>query len=727
MNKTFYNVINQDELNKIKNSNSTNPFEILGPHIWNKKLHIVSYIPNALKVEVLFDDNSIYEMESVDFEIFMLKTDFSNIKNYKLKIYYENSIVVRYDAYSFIPKFPKIDYETFSNDICTNAHKFLGSFYTKINGIYGTLFSVFAPMANRVSVVGDFNMWDGRLYQMQKISNNGIFSIFIPELKVGNIYKYEIRNIYGDVVLKSDPFSSYYELRPNTASIVYDDSFDWNDNEWIKQQKTKNKLHSPLNIYELHLGTFKKPNDKDFYNYRELAKLITDYIKSTNYTHVELLPVMEHPFDGSWGYQVTGYFAPTSRYGTPEDFKYFVNYLHANNIGVILDWVPAHFPKDAHGLAKFDGSCVYEHLNPLQGEHLQWGTLIFNYGRTEVKNFLLSSAFKWIEDFHIDGIRVDAVSSMLYLNFCKNSGQWIANQFGGNENLEAIEFLKLFNNIIEKKHKRVLRIAEESTAWQGVTHKDGLNFDFKWNMGWMNDFLKYIELDPVYRSHHQSALTFSFAYADKENYLLPISHDEVVHLKKSLLNKMPGNYDDKFANLRLALSFMMTHPGKKLLFMGQDIGEFDEWNEYRSVQWNLLDFDSHKMINNLVKDLNKLYLNNKALYYYDSSDKCFEWINGSYNNESLLFFARKATRKEDYLVIAANFTPVTRNNFKIGVKYDGEYNEIFNSDKGCYGGKNNINANLLRTKKENYDNYKYSLELTIPPLGVSILKFNAKK
>lgn len=724
MNEILYKNIDWMLLQGIKFSNADIPAKLLGPHIYEDKLCIIAFLPNATKVEVIFNEDEIYTMELVDYEVYGVVTEYSTFEHYLLKIYYGDNYIIKEDPYAFEADIPIGILNDFSMGECLDIYKYLGAKKRTINGIEGTQFSVWAPMAQRVSVVGNFNLWDGRLHQLTKIHNCGVFSIFIPNVGVGDIYKFEIRTLSGDAILKSDPYANFSELRPNTASIVYEDNFKWTDKEWLKTRKKKDKFKSPINVLEIHLGTFKKPDDgREFYNYRELCVLIADYAKKMNYTHIELMPIMEYPFDGSWGYQVTGYFSPTSRYGTPEDFKFFMNYMHNQGIGVILDWVPAHFPKDAHGLARFDGSALYEHINPLQGEHLQWGTLIFNYGRYEVSNFLISSALYWLEEFHADGLRVDAVSSMLYLDFCKKDGEWVSNIYGRNDNLEAVSFLKKFNSILSKKHKDCLKIAEESTAWEGITDEYGIGFDFKWNMGWMNDYLKYIKYDPYFRSKHHNELTFSLVYTHKENYVLSISHDEVVHLKKSLLSKMPGNYDQMFSNLKLTLGYMIAHPGKKLLFMGQDIGEFDEWNEYREIQWHLLNYDSHKKLNSFVSDINKIYLENKGLYYYDCFPRGFEWINGSYYNESLVFFMRKGYRKEDLLIVAANFTPVPRYNFKIGVKYKGNYKEIINSDDEKYGGSGITNKKLIASNTEDYDNQNYSITLNVPPLGISILKY----
>ncbi|MGN0480446.1 MAG: 1,4-alpha-glucan branching protein GlgB, partial [Lachnospiraceae bacterium] len=542
----------------------------------------------------------------------------------------------------------------------------------------------------------------------------------------GDIYKYEIKCKNSMVMLKADPYGNYMEVRPGTASVVYDlDGFKWDDNEWVKQFKAQDHDKVPMSIYELHLGSFKKDGE-GFLNYRQLAREVIDYVKDMGYTHVELMPILEHPLDASWGYQVMGYYAPTSRYGSPKDFMFFVNALHDAGIGVILDWVPAHFPRDISGLAGFDGTCLYEHYDPRQGSHPDWGTLIFNYGRPQVSNFLIANALYWAKYYHIDGIRTDAVASMLYLDYGKQPGQWVPNIYGGKENLESIEMLKHMNSIFKKQGLHTMLIAEESTAWPKVTGKvneDGLGFDYKWNMGWMNDFINFMKWDPIYRKSHYGELTFSMLYNYSEKFILVLSHDEVVHGKGSMIAKMPGDtHELKFANLRVAYGYMFTHPGKKLLFMGQDFAQFDEWNENEEIQWNLLQYDEHRHMKEYVAALNRLYTSEKALYELDYDTEGFEWINCSSADETILVFLRKS-KDGSVLLVTANFTPVVRNKYKVGVPFAGKYKEIFNSDDVKFGGEGNTNPRVKTSDESECDGRDNSIRLTVPPLGISVMRY----
>ena len=598
-----------------------------------------------------------------------------------------------------------------------------------IQGVSGVYFAVWAPNAMRVSVVGDFNHWDGRRHQMNRLSVSGIYELFIPGVKAGALYKYEIKAKGSLVYLKSDPYGNESELRPKTASVVTDlKGYQWNDGDWMKARKQLHDEKKPLAVYEMHLGSWRKPEEegKLFYNYREIAPLLADYIKEMGYTHVELMPIMEHPLDESWGYQVTGYYAPTSRYGSCEDFMYFMDYMHQQGIGVILDWVPAHFPKDTFGLSNFDGTCLYEHLDPRQGMHPHWGTLIYNYGRPQVKNFLISNALFWAEKYHADGIRMDAVASMLYLDYGKNDGEWVANIYGGNENLEAIEFLKHLNSIFKKKHPEVLLIAEESTAWPKITgdvEDDGLGFDYKWNMGWMNDFIDYMKKDPIYRSGAHDELTFSMIYAYSEKFLLSLSHDEVVHGKCSLLNKMPGEKEKKMANLRAALGYMIVHPGKKLLFMGQEFAQEREWSEQRELDWNLLEEKDHRQMQDYMKALLKLYKEQPALYEEDYDPAGFEWINVMETEKNMLTFIRKGKKKDSTLVVVCNFSALPYEKYQMGVPYPGKYKEIFNSDAKIYGGTGVGNPRVKVSKKEEWDERKNSIVINVAPLSVQIFSY----
>ncbi|MEK6560406.1 MAG: 1,4-alpha-glucan branching protein GlgB, partial [Nitrospirota bacterium] len=562
------------------------------------------------------------------------------------------------------------------------------------NNISGVYFTVWAPNAVRVSIVGDFNKWDGRRYPMRVLGGSGVWELFIPGMSVGEVYKYEIKTMDSLILLKSDPYGHFSEVRPNNASIVCDiDQYNWGDTEWLTIRQHKDLHQSPVSIYEVHLGSWKRKGEcgDGYLTYRELAHELIAYVKEMGFTHIELLPIAEHPFDASWGYQVTGYFAPTSRHGTPEEFMYFVDHCHQNGIGVILDWVPGHFPKDAHGLAWFDGTALYEHLDPRIGEHREWGTLVFNYGRNEVKNFLISNVLFWFDKYHIDGVRVDAVASMLYLDYSREEGDWLPNKYGGRENLEAIEFIREFNEVVYKYFPGIMTIAEESTAWPIVskpTYLGGLGFGFKWNMGWMHDTLEYFSKDSIHRKYHQGSLTFSLLYAFHENFILPLSHDEVVHGKRTLIDKMPGDFHQKFSNLRLLYGFMYGHPGKKLLFMGGEIGQWWEWNCDVSLDWHLLQYEEHSKLQRFVRDLNHLYRNEPSLCEIDFEYQGFEWIDFHDSDNSILSFLRRGKNPDDILIFACNFTTVPRRGYKIGVPRAGYYKEILNSDAEIYGGSN---------------------------------------
>jgi len=563
---------------------------------------------------------------------------------------------------------------------------------------------------------------------MRVLGSSGIWELFIPNIGVGEVYKYEIKDQAGNIFLKADPYGFQHELRPKTASIVADiDRYKWNDQQWIEKRRQTEPLQQPISIYEVHLGSWKRAveDGNRFLTYRELAELLVDYVKQMGYTHIELLPVAEHPLDASWGYQVTGYYAPTSRFGSPEDFQYFVDYCHQNNIGVIIDWVPAHFPRDAHGLAYFDGTHLYEHADPRKGEHPDWGTLIFNYGRNEVRNFLIANALFWFDKYHIDGIRVDAVASMLYLDYSRKEGEWIPNKYGGRENLEAIDFLKRTNELIFSYFPGALSIAEESTAWPGVskpTYLGGLGFNFKWNMGWMHDFLTYFSKDPIHRKYHHNMITFALLYAFQENFMLVLSHDEVVHGKRSLLDKMPGDFWQKFANLRALYGFMFGHPGKKLLFMGSEFGQWSEWQFDQSLDWHLLEYEPHQKLQKLVEDLNRLYQSEPALYKIDFDPSGFEWIDFLDAENSIISFMRKTDRPEDTLIFVCNFTPVYRENYRVGVPFLAHYKEILNTDSFIYWGSNKGNLGGLHSDEIPWHSHPYSLNLKVPPLATVIFK-----
>ena len=607
----------------------------------------------------------------------------------------------------------------------------LGAHPTEEKGKKGVYFAVWAPNVAKVSVIGSFNNWQEDANEMERLEPMGVYETFIPEAAEGDMYKFYIETRDGRRLYKADPYANYAELRPGTASVVTDIThFKWTDAKWMEKRKATKDVHSqPMSIYEVHPGSWMRHpgrEDEGFYSYRELAKRLTAYVKEMGYTHVELMGISEYPYDGSWGYQVTGYYAPTSRYGTPEDFAYFVDYLHKNNIGVILDWVPAHFPKDAHGLAEFDGTCLYEYADPKKGEHPDWGTKIFDYGKNEVKNFLIGSALMWIEHYHVDGLRVDAVASMLYLDYGKKDGQWIANKYGGNKNLEAIEFFKHINTLILGRNPGTVMIAEESTAWPKVTGKveeDGLNFSYKWNMGWMHDFLDYMKLDPYFRKDNHNKMTFGMSYNGSEHYILVLSHDEVVHLKCSMLNKMPGLGEEKFSNLKAGYAFMMGHPGKKLLFMGQEFGQLREWSEERELDWFLLEEDSHKQLQTFVKDLLHIYKKYPAMYEADTDWNNFEWINADDAYRSIFSFVRKSKNGKKNLLFVCNFTPVAREDYRVGVPMKKQYKLIFNSDEKKYGGSGETRPLTYRAVAQDCDNRPYSFAYPLSGYGVAIFEY----
>ena len=732
MEDVLYDLMDWAGIEAIMYSEEDQPQNILGPHITDRGLLIQAYLPTAKLVKVKIKKNSkeyTMTMEEGGFYAVLIP-NMKRITSYTLLVTYDNDTVMELeDPYFFGQILTEADLISFTKGIHYTIYDKLGAHPMNIDGIPGVHFAVWAPNAVRVSVVGDFNAWDGRRHPMKRLKDSGIFELFIPGLTAGELYKYEIKVKGGMVVMKADPYAARAQLRPDTASIIYDlNQFKWSDEKWLGTRKHSDYRKSPINIYELHLGSFKKPDvsngdNREFYNYRELAPIISDYIKEMGYTHVELMPVMEHPFDGSWGYQVTGYYAPTSRYGTPEDFMYFMDYLHNQEIGVILDWVPAHFPRDSFGLANFDGTCLYEHQDPRQGSHPHWGTLIYNYGRPQVSLFLIANALFWIEKYHVDGIRMDAVASMLYLDYGKNHGEWVANKFGGNENLEAMEMLKHLNSIVKKRKDGSLLIAEESTAWPKVTgelKEDGLGFDMKWNLGWMNDFTGYMKSDPLFRKGRHGELTFSLVYAFSEKFILVLSHDEVVHGKGSMINKMPGTIEHKFANLRAAYGFMMCHPGKKLLFMGQEFAQFNEWDEKKEIDWGLLEEERNASLNLYVKELNRLYKNYPALYAFDFEDKGFEWISCLDADHSIIAFVRKTEKSGDTLLVICNFTPVVYEHFLIGVPFQGKYKEIFNSDHIRFGGQGNVNKRAKQSKHTGADGRANSLSIVVPPLGISI-------
>ena len=624
----------------------------------------------------------------------------------------------------------ELDQYLFGQGTHYDLYKKMGSHLVTDGRRKGAYFAVWAPNAKAVSVVGDFNNWDKDKNPMVREEPLGIYTCFIQGIEEDMIYKYCIETKTGDFLYKADPFANYAEVRPGTASKVHDISnLKWSDSAWMEKRTTWNMDESPMSIYEAHIGSWKQhPGEEEerFYNYREFAVEAVKYMKEMGYTHIELMGIAEHPYDGSWGYQVTGYFAPTSRYGTPEDFAYMINYFHKNKIGVILDWVPAHFPRDAHGLADFDGTAVYEYADPRKGEHPDWGTKIFDYGKSEVKNFLISNALFWMEHFHVDGLRVDAVASMLYLDYGKQDGQWVANKYGGNQNLEAIEFFKHLNSVVLGRNPGAVMIAEESTAWHKVTGKpedDGLGFSLKWNMGWMHDFLEYMKLDPYFRKEHHNQMTFAMTYAYSEKYVLVLSHDEVVHLKCSMLNKMPGLGFDKYANLKVGYAFMMGHPGKKLLFMGQDFAQLREWSEERELDWYLLEEPEHQYLQAFTRDLLKLYKKNKAMYEQDTVGYGFEWVNANDGYRSIFSFIRHSRNNKKNLLFVCNFTPMEWADYRVGVPRRKQYKLILNSDEKQYGGKGEERPLVYKAVKQECDGRPYSFAYKLPPYGVAVFEF----
>ncbi len=718
----------------ISDGSHGDPFSVLGLHkvdvAGKMKLVLRAFRPEAKSMAVQIGKKK-YDLDRIS-EEGLFERVFARRKNkfsYQLVIHpYKGSDFTITDAYQFDSLISDFDLQLWGEGNHHQAYEFMGAHPHTMNGTSGTHFVVTAPSASRVSVVGSFNSWDGRVHRMRKFHNQGIWEIFIPEVKKGDYYKYEIKSTVQDSpLLKADPFAFQAELRPGTASIVSDiEDYAWKDEKWMSTRQDIQNYEQPISIYEMHLGSWRRKigEDPGFLNYRETADQLVPYLQDLGYTHVELMPIAEHPYDPSWGYQITGYYAPTSRFGTPEDFMYFVDQCHQADIGVILDWVPAHFAKDDHGLRRFDGTGLFEHSDPRKGEHKEWGTCIFNYGRTEVRNFLVSNALYWCDKFHIDGLRVDAVASMLYLDYSRDDGEWLPNKYGGRENIEAINFLRQFNDSLHHHFPGVITFAEESTSWGGVsrpTDVGGLGFDFKWNMGWMNDTLTYIQEDPLFRKYHQDQLTFSLIYAFYEHFTLPFSHDEVVHMKEAMLSKMPGDDWQKFANLRLLYLYMYTHPGKNLLFMGSEFGQWSEWSESRSLDWHLLEWEKHHGLQLLVKDLNGINNKEKALHEVDFDSRGFEWIDISDADNSIISFVRRAKDPEDFVIVIMNFTPSVHYGYKIGVPHAGEYEILINSDSEFYGGSN-TGDHKIHAEWGEWHNQKANISITVPPLAGVILK-----
>jgi 1,4-alpha-glucan branching enzyme len=711
----------QDDLRRIAGGTHHDPHGVLGLHAHVGRDLVLAYLPRAARVRL----DGRYDMRRVAGTDFFLWHGQSP----DLPQHYgfawtddDGALHEQIDPYSFASTIAADDLAAYSGGWHPDAWRFLGAHALKIDEIDGVRFAVWAPNAERVSVVGPFCRWDGRRYPMRVLGSSGVWEIFLPGIGVGSLYKFEIRSrSSGTVCLKSDPFARAGELRPATASIVTRSDYGWGDEQWMRSRRERDWLHAPMSIYELHLGSWRRHGDGRFLSYRELAQELVPYVQRLGFTHIELMPITEHPLDDSWGYQTTGYFAPTSRHGSPDDLRYFVDHCHRHGIGVLHDWVPAHFPRDAHGLANFDGSALYEYHDPRKAEHRDWGTLIFNFERHEVRSFLISSACYWLEEFHFDGLRVDAVASMLYLDFGRR-GDYVPNRYGGNHNLEAIDFLRTLNAATHGRNPGTVVIAEESTDWAMVSRPadaGGLGFSMKWNMGWMHDTLAYFKEDPIYRRHHHNKLTFGMIYAFSENFVLPLSHDEVVHLKRSLLGRMPGDPWQQFANLRLLYSYMWTFPGKKLLFMGGEFGQPGEWDFRASLPWHLADEPAHAGVQRAIGDLNRLYTSEPALHRYDFDPRGFRWLDCNDYSNSVLSYAR--CDGDRCMVVVLNFTPVPQHHYRIGLPRGGWYREIFNSDSTYYGGSNLGNAPAIEAQARYWAGQGHSVELTVPPLGALIL------
>ncbi|HEY9762552.1 MAG TPA: 1,4-alpha-glucan branching protein GlgB [Trichocoleus sp.] len=741
-----------DQVWRIVENQHQNPFEVLGSHPIEengRRCWVVrAYLPDADAAWVIHPEmRSQYPMQQTHHpHFFECQIDTEDLAaNYLIKVKEGDHERVMHDPYAFKnPLLTDYDIHLFSEGNHHRIYDKMGAHPTEVEGVQGVYFAVWAPNARNVSVIGNFNHWDGRRHQMRRI-DGGVWDLFIPGISNGETYKYEIKNGEGHLYYKSDPYGHQQEVRPATASVVNDLTYTWQDNAWMEQRRQADPHEQPISVYEVHLGSWlhesaDNPPEQGyvvnvsaksgarFLTYRELAEKLIPYVKKLGYTHIEVMPVAEHPFDGSWGYQVAGYYAPTSRFGTPQDFMYFVDQCHQNGIGIIVDWVPGHFPRDSHGLAFFDGSHLYEHADSRKGEHKEWGTLIFNYARHEVRNFLISNALFWFDKYHIDGIRVDAVASMLYLDYDRKDGEWVANQYGGRENLEAVDFLKQLNYLLFGYYPGALSIAEESTSWANVsrpTYIGGLGFNFKWNMGWMHDVLDYFNKDPLYRRFHQNSITFSIWYAYSENFMLALSHDEVVHGKGNLYQKIPGDPWQKFATLRALFSYMFAHPGKKTLFMGMEFGQTTEWNSWMDLEWGLLNYEPHQQLQNFVGELHQLYKSEPALYTDDFSTEGFEWIDCNDNDHSVISFMRKDKHSDDFLVVACNFTPNPHYDYWVGVPKAGYYREILNSDASAYGGSGAGNYGGKQTHVWEQARWPYALSLTLPPLSVLVLKLDS--
>jgi 1,4-alpha-glucan branching enzyme len=731
------NALSPDALDAVARGVHPDPFAVLGRHavkVDGQKAVVVRTIqPTASAVELVTDDSVTPMPRCHPDGVFEARVPFRGRSTedfaYKLRLHEDGRVRDIVDPYQYGALLPDYDLHLFGEGSHLQAWRMLGAHVAAIGGVKGVRFAVWAPSAHRVSVVGDFNRWDGRVHPMRRLVPSGVWELFVPDVPRGSRYKYEIRTPGGHLLDKADPYAQQFETPPHSASIVWGGgSYEWRDRDWMRDRASLGGWYDrPMSIYEVHLGSWRGvPGDGHRpLTYRELARDLVPYVRQMGFTHLELLPVMEHPFAGSWGYQVTGFFAPTSRFGTPDDFRYFVDECHRHGLGVIADWVPGHFPRDPHGLAGFDGTALYEHADPRQGEHMDWGTLIFNYGRTEVRSFLLSSALYWLQEFHIDGLRVDAVASMLYLDYSRREGEWVPNQYGGRENLEAVSFLQQLNTVTHGRAPGTITLAEESTAWPAVsrpTYVGGLGFTFKWNMGWMHDMLQYMQQDPIHRRWHHGQVTFSMLYSFTENFVLPFSHDEVVHGKRSMLDKMPGDVWQKHANLRALYGYMFGHPGKKLLFMGGEFGQWREWNHDAGLDWHLLDEDLHKGLGQWVRDLNLTYQRERSLHEIDFDATGFSWIDCHDNENSVISMIRRSREASDFTVMVVNFTPVPRRAYRIGVPEAGWYREVLNSDAAPYGGSNMGNRGGVSSEPVPLHGFEQSLSLVVPPLGFLMLK-----
>jgi len=715
-----------DEHLKIIHACHHDPFSVLGRHSDADGItRVRAFFPGAKQVFITGTDIELKRLANSDLFEAELPADAQLNPHYEYTWSNEFDQEIRVtDPYTFLPVLSDFDLHLFKEGKHLHVYRHLGAHLYIIDGIYGVLFAVWAPNASRVSVVGNFNQWDGRRHPMRSRGSSGVWELFIPDLKEGELYKFEIRNQSGGILVKSDPYAYAFELRPKTACIVCrDNDYTWKDQNWMQQRASSDWLHQPFSAYEVHLGSWRRHISGDFLTYREMAEQLVNYVKDLGYTHIQLLPITEHPLDASWGYQTTGYFAATRRFGEADDLRYMIEKCHENGLGVILDWVPGHFPKDGFALGRFDGSALYEHDDPRQGEHRDWGTYIYNYERNEVRNFLLASAVYWLEEFHLDGLRVDAVASMLYLDYSREEGDWLPNMYGGNENLAAISFLRELNEVVHKEFPGALVIAEESTAWPQVTRPTwlgGLGFSMKWNMGWMHDNLVYFSKESIHRRFHHDQLTFGLLYAFTENFVLPLSHDEVVHGKGALVSKMPGDRWQQFANLRLLYTYMFTYPGKKLLFMGGEIAQCQEWRFDQQLDWYVLDYPHHQGIQSLIRDLNRLYRDNATLYRFDFESQGFEWLDCHDSEQSVIAYLRRDG--DDFVIVVLNFTPVIREHYRIGVPEDGEYEEIMNSDSSYYDGSNIGNGLGLRADHYAFSGRPFSLQLTLPPLAGIVLR-----